>query len=141
MSERENFEKALYQFRRHAHSVGRKQAYAGYPSLPGFMNDAEMEAEAGAEVLALYDAALASRDQMADLCADFGEERDTALRERDEERSDARMFAWWVSHEAKAIDIDSYLEGVREGWTLAQWRVFVQAQMDRSLSRSGEGAK
>jgi len=48
------------------------------------------------------------------------------------ERSDADRFRFWFSLEAKSVDINEYIRGVRDGWNLDQWRSFVDDCMGRN---------
>lgn len=49
--------------------------------------------------------------------------------ERDALRRDAGRFAWWFSADAKRVNIHEYLRGCGEGWSLDQWRTFVDSSM------------
>lgn len=46
------------------------------------------------------------------------------------EAEDAARFAYWFSADAKVVDINGYLQGCREHWTLAQWRAFIDAAQE-----------
>lgn len=53
---------------------------------------------------------------------------EAAILERDELRGDAERFAWWFSWDAKPTDfVNTYLQGMRERWSLDQWRAAVDA--------------
>lgn len=43
--------------------------------------------------------------------------------------ADAKRFVFWFSPQAKMVDMNGYLRGMREGWTLDQWRAFVDESM------------
>lgn len=42
-------------------------------------------------------------------------------------RKDAGRFAWWLGLGAKAVDVTTLIEGARAGWSLDQWRHFIDA--------------
>lgn len=46
---------------------------------------------------------------------------------------DAARFVWWMSGQKPANYIDELLRGIREGWTLDQWREWIDA------ARAGDG--
>lgn len=47
---------------------------------------------------------------------------------------DAVRFAWWFSAEGKEAFLTEYLRGVREGWSLDQWR----AAIDKAMQQQDE---
>lgn len=49
---------------------------------------------------------------------------DELARRLREAGADAARFRFWFSPTAKHVDINRYLQGVREGWDLDQWRVY-----------------
>lgn len=56
-----------------------------------------------------------------------------------EEAKDSARFVWWLSSSVKdGMTINEYLQGVREAWTVDQWRAFVDRSMERA--RAGEVA-
>lgn len=56
-----------------------------------------------------------------------GDELEKVTAERDALRADAERFAWWFSDIDKKEFIKEYLRGVREKWTLEQWRSAIDA--------------
>ena len=59
--------------------------------------------------------------------ADRIEELERALAEA---QADARRFAYWFSNEQKPGKLlTDYLDGVREKWSLDQWRAAIDAAM------------
>lgn len=45
-------------------------------------------------------------------------------------RKDAERFRWYVSSNKKpVVSVAGYLEGVRDGWTLDQWRAWCDKWM------------
>ena len=42
-------------------------------------------------------------------------------------RDDAERFIWWFSDAEKGTYINDYLQGIREHWTLDQWRASIDA--------------
>lgn len=44
---------------------------------------------------------------------------------REHDGQDAERFHWYISSEPKGNFLNTYLRGVREKWTLDQWRVAI----------------
>ena len=51
---------------------------------------------------------------------------------------DAGRFEWWFSDTNKGSFINTYLQGVREGWGTDQWRAAIDAAMKTPPSEGKE---
>ena len=84
------------------------------------------------ETLRRQNAELESKLHEADATIKVFEERNVGLQARAEEhRADAERFQWWMSNEPKSVDIQEYLLGIRERWTLDQWRAYVDRHRNK----------
>lgn len=67
-------------------------------------------------------------NEMPESVQDLLVQYDAAIRERDELRGDAERLAWWFSWDAKPAGfMNTYLQGIRERWSLDQWRAAIDA--------------
>lgn len=48
---------------------------------------------------------------------------------RESQEADARRFAWYFSDKPKGDWLQTYLDGIRAGWTTDQWRAAIDAAM------------
>lgn len=52
-----------------------------------------------------------------------------ALQSAAQDRKDAELFAWYFSTKPKFQFLNDYMEGMREDWSLDQWRAAITAAM------------
>lgn len=99
-----------------------------------------------ANIAALLDAAedaerlRADRDQLVERCnnisADAEQElkeayaaKETAERELAEVQGDAERFEWWFNRDVDKRDfMPTYFQGIRERWSLSNWRAAIDAE-------------
>ena len=54
-------------------------------------------------------------------------------------QKDAERWVWWMSDKPKpGATINDYLQGVREHWTLNQWRAWADAAIDAEMGATPE---
>lgn len=53
--------------------------------------------------------------------------RDVLAVVREHDGRDAERFHWYISSEPKGNFLNTYLRGVREKWTLDQWRAAIDS--------------
>lgn len=57
------------------------------------------------------------------------------LKERDALEKDAARLEFWFSPDAKVVDINEYMKGIREKWSVDQWRNYIDAAIDEAMEK------
>jgi hypothetical protein len=86
------------------------------------------------ESVIAIDTLVAERDKLIEQNKTLLDSALLAAQERDAALADARRFVWWVSDTKKSgWYVNDYLQGVREGWSVNQWRNWT----DKAMKESG----
>ena len=59
---------------------------------------------------------------------------DAAIKQRDQDAKDAARLEWYFGPSDKKDWLDTYMRGMREGWSVGQWRAAIDAAMVESKS-------
>lgn len=54
--------------------------------------------------------------------------------------ADSRRFEWYFSDKPKGEWLMTYLDGMKSGWTVDQWRSAIDGAMKAEANRSSDGA-